>query len=108
MIYLEDSELIDAMSTQIAREFSPLQIILFGSHARGQAGAHSDVDFLVVLPDVANKRLKAIEIRRRLSGYPIAKDIIVTTPDEIVRRGQLVGSILRSALRDGRVIYERP
>jgi predicted nucleotidyltransferase len=105
---MEDTEIINAMSEQIAREFSPLQIILFGSRARGQAGAFSDVDFLVVLPSVANKRHKAIEIRRTLSGYPIAKDIIVTTPDEIARRGELVGSVLRSALKEGRVIYERP
>jgi predicted nucleotidyltransferase len=105
---MEDIELIYAMSEQIAKEFSPLQIILFGSRARGQATAHSDVDFLVVLPLVTNKRLAAIEIRRTLSGYPLAKDIIVTTPDEIARRGQLVGSVLRSALKEGRVIYERP
>ena len=26
------------------------RVILFGSHARGQAGPHSDLDFLVIEP----------------------------------------------------------
>ena len=28
------------------------QVILFGSHARGEAGPHSDADFLVIEPEV--------------------------------------------------------
>ena len=30
------------------------RVILFGSHARGQAGRHSDLDFLVIEPEVEN------------------------------------------------------
>ncbi len=37
----------------------------------------------------------------------MSKDIIVTTPEEIKRRGALPGSVLRAALRDGKVLYER-
>jgi hypothetical protein len=65
------------------------------------------VDLLVVLPQVADKRKTAIEIRRVLADFPLSKDIIVTTPEEIARRGDLVGSVLRPALREGIVIYER-
>jgi uncharacterized protein len=35
--------------TAIAREFHPERIILFGSHARGDAGPDSDVDLLVLM-----------------------------------------------------------
>jgi len=38
---------------------------------------------------------------------PIAKNIVVTTPVEIAEYGDLVGPILRPALREGKVIYER-
>jgi predicted nucleotidyltransferase len=72
------------------RDFSPLQLILFGSHARRDAGPASDIDLLVVLPHVANKRLAAIAIRRALADLPVCKDIVVTTPEEITRRGDLV------------------
>ena len=40
---------IRAVAQLIAERFDPEQIILFGSHARGNAGSHSDIDLLVVL-----------------------------------------------------------
>ena len=99
--------IIAAMTERIVQQFDPLCIILFGSQARGDAGPWSDVDLLVVLPEVTNKREAAVEVRRALVNFTVSKDIIVTTPDEIERRGDLVGTILRPALREGKVLYER-
>jgi len=101
------ADIVAAMTERIARQFHPLRVILFGSHARGEAGPHSDIDLLVVLPQVANKRQAAVTIRRALADFPVGKDILVTTPEEILRRGHLVGDALRPALREGIVIYER-
>ena len=101
------NELIADMTARIARDFQPLRIILFGSHARGDATPDSDIDLLVVLSDATDKRQAAIEIRRALRDLPVSKDIIVTTPDEIARRGDLIGPVLRPALREGKVLYER-
>jgi predicted nucleotidyltransferase len=98
---------VTIMVDRIVRRFQPLRIILFGSRARGDAQPDSDVDLLVVFPQVANKRSKAIEIRQILSDLRVAKDIIVSTPDEIARRGDLVGDVLRPALAEGKVLYER-
>lgn len=100
-------ELIADMTDRIARDFDPLRIILFGSHARGDATADSDVDLLVVLAEAPDKRQAAIAIRRALRDLPVSKDIVVTTPDEIARRGDLIGPVLRPALREGKVLYER-
>ncbi len=93
---------------RIARRFDPLRIILFGSWARGDARPDSDIDLLVVLPHVENKRLAAIRIGNELSDLPASKDIVVTTPEEIAARGNIIGDVLRPALREGKVIYERP
>lgn len=101
------TDLIAEMTARIARDFHPLRVILFGSHARGDETLDSDIDLLVVLPEVTNKRQAAIEIRRALRDLPASKDIIVTTPDEIARRGDLIGPVLRPALREGIVLYER-
>jgi predicted nucleotidyltransferase len=101
------ADLIQIMTDRIVRGFHPLQLILFGSHARGDVRPKSDIDLLVVLSQVANKRLAVVEIRRALADLPVCKDIVVTTPEEITRRGDLVGTVLRSALREGKVLYER-
>jgi uncharacterized protein len=100
------ADYIQVMAERIVQDFDPVKIILFGSHARGEAGPESDIDLLVVLPEVANKRQAAVAIRRALAGLPVTKDIVVTTPEEIARRGDLVGTVLRPALREGKVLYE--
>ena len=99
---------IETMVERIVARFQPARILLFGSRARGTANRWSDVDLLVVMEEVTDKRRAAVEMGRVLSDLPVSKDIIVTTPEEIARRGHLVGSVLRAALRDGKVVYERP
>ena len=96
------------MVDRIVGRFQPSRVVLFGSQARGTAGEWSDVDLLVVMRDVPDKRRAAIEIRRSLGDLPISKDIVVTTPEEIRRRGHMVGTVLHAALREGTVLYERP
>lgn len=99
---------IEKMVQVIVRRFQPLKVILFGSRARGQADPDSDVDLLVVMPYLEDKRKTAVEIRRSLEGFPVSKDVVVTTPDEISQRGDLVGTVLRPALREGIPLHERP
>ena len=101
------SHWIPVMTQRIIDQFEPSQIILFGSHARGDAQPHSDIDLLVVFPEVESKRQQAIAIRSILTDLPVAKDIIVTTPQEIEEYGDMVGTVLRPALREGQLLYDR-
>jgi predicted nucleotidyltransferase len=105
--FMNAKDFIPEMTDRIVNKFHPLRIILFGSQARGDTDRESDVDLLIVLQGYNNRRQKSIEIRRSLSDLPICKDIFVTTPEEINQRGHLVGDVLRSALREGKVIYEQ-
>jgi uncharacterized protein len=95
------------ITERIVQQFQPLKIILFGSYARGDATTDSDLDLLIVMPSGTHKRQQAIAIGQALADVPISKDIIVTTPEEIATYGQLVGTILRPALREGTTLYER-
>lgn len=98
---------IRLMTDRIVEQFDPLQVVLFGSFARGEERANSDVDLLVVLPSVEDKHQSAIAIRQALADVAVAKDVLVTTPTEIKRRGNLIGTILQPALREGKVLFKR-
>ncbi len=100
-------DIVQTMVKRIVARFRPLRIVLFGSRARGEAGKWSDVDLLVVLTEGADKRRATVEILRALADLPVSKDVIVTTPGEISRRGHIIGNVLRNALREGKVVYER-
>jgi uncharacterized protein len=98
---------IPEMIDRIVREFDPERIILFGSHARGDANRWSDIDLLVVFENVQDRRGMTVSIRRLLRDLPISKDIVVTDDEEIAQHKDKVGSVLRPALREGKVMYER-
>lgn len=104
---LVTEKVIQQMVNRIIRRFHPEQVILFGSHAKGNPGKDSDVDLLVVMPVNGSKREKRIEIGVALSDIHVPKDILVATPEEIQRRKNIVGTAIRPALREGRVLYAR-
>lgn len=99
---------IQEMVNRIVAQFHPEQIILFGSHAHGAAGRDSDVDLLVIKQVTGSRRAERVAIRTALRGVGVAKDIVLATPEEIESSRDLVGTIIRPALREGKVLYERP
>jgi predicted nucleotidyltransferase len=100
-------KLIQKMTKRIVERFHPQTIILFGSHARGDAAPDSDVDLLVVMPVTGSKREKAVKIAVALHDIPLAKDVIVVTPEEFEWRKDVIGTIEWPAVRQGRVLYAR-
>ena len=100
-------KMIREMVDRIVEHFDPEKIILFGSYARDEAGPDSDVDLLVVMPVAGSKRKKMIEIGVALHDIPLAKDIIVTTPEDFEWRKEIVGTIERPAAQEGEVLYAR-
>lgn len=80
------------------------QVILFGSHARGEAGPESDLDFLVIEPDVPSRRHEAVRLRRRLRGLGVAADVVVVSRDHVAEWGGVESTMLHEALTEGRVL----
>ena len=105
--FTTDDAIVEAMVSRLTDRFKPERILLFGSRARGDATESSDVDLLVVMPDGTDRRQAAIEMHVLLGDLPAAKDIVVTTPAHIAERGHVIGTVLRPALREGTVLYER-
>ena len=92
---------------RIADHFQPLQILLFGSQARGTARPDSDIDLLVVFEHIENRVEKMTEIRRVLRGLGCSTDVIVATPEQIENRSPWTGEVLYYAMPESRVLYDR-
>ncbi len=100
--------LIRLMARRLVRQFDPEQIILFGSQARGTAGPDSDVDFMVVMPVKRSKKADTeIKMGVALHDILVPMDIIVVTPDEVERRRDIPGTLIRPAFLEGKVLYDR-
>ena len=100
-------KLVNRIVRRIVGRFAPEQVILFGSHAKGTAGADSDVDLLVVMPVKGSKRQKIVEIGVALHDFAIPKDIMISTPEDFVWRKDVIGTIEYPAFHEGVVLYAK-
>ena len=98
---------LPAIVGRIVRLVDPLQVILFGSRARGDSRIDSDYDLLIVLDEVVDRRSTRIALRRVLDGLPISKDVVVASRAEIEEHNGPTWGIRAWALREGRTVYER-
>ena len=96
---------IRRMTDVIVEWFAPISVILFGSRARGDADGHSDVDLLVVMPDGTDENEACIAMCVALQHSPLPKDILVNTQERMERRGRMLGSVQRAALKEGVRLY---
>jgi predicted nucleotidyltransferase len=101
------AEVLNEIVRRIVATADPDKIILFGSAARGEMGPNSDLDLLVVKCGVLHRGQLTEEIYMGLWGVGKAVDIIVVTPDDTERYRDVHALIIKPALREGKVIYER-
>lgn len=83
----------------------PKQVILFGSAARGDMKADSDIDLLVIAPTGTHRRRTAQKIYRNMIGVGFAADIVVVTEEDIEQYRDHPGMVIHQALEEGEVLY---
>lgn len=104
---MQTQEIIQRAADVLTRE-APLgsRVYLFGSQARGQATERSDIDFLVVEPEVTHRFAETNRLYRALRWMRVPFDLIVVSqatfdewrdvpcslPNEVVREGRLLNA----------------
>jgi predicted nucleotidyltransferase len=79
--------------------------ILFGSHARGDAGEHSDLDFLVIEPSVQDVVEETYRLRRTMADLDVFADVFLVSNAEVETWGDVYGTtIINAALSEGRAL----
>ena len=99
---------IETYAKDVARQFRPLKVVLFGSYAYGNPTEDSDVDLMVVMPkDPAGvrNRDRAMAIRTAVpKSFPL--DLLVKDPGDIAWRLEEGDCFLQDVFSKGRVLYE--
>ena len=108
-----DETLLRRMVTAIVDAADPEQVIPGGRRrARGDARPGSDVDLVVVEAEPfgpgRDRRAETVRLLRALGGSGVATDILVYSRDEVEYWRDSLNNVLARALREGRVLYERP
>jgi len=101
---MSTNELIEEAARRIRAAAPGAQVILFGSHARGEAHADSDVDLLVVEPTVKDSSLEEVRLRRELRGLGLFADVVVVTAAQAKSLRDEPSSIVGAAFAEGRVL----
>lgn len=84
----------------------PERIYLFGSRARGDAGADSDYDLMVVMPHLTEPAYRlAQQAHSVLWGLGTAADILVWSREAFDNRLHLKASLPATILREGTLLH---
>jgi len=103
----KENALLEDVVARIRSIADPDAIVLFGSRARGDASPQSDLDLLIIQESELPRYRRAVKIRKALNGVVSDKDLIVFTPSEVEEWRTAPTSLVATALREGRILYEK-
>lgn len=99
-----DESMIAEAGRRLAAAAPESRVILFGSHARGEADSRSDVDFLVVEPEVDDVAGESVRLLRELRDLRIPADVVVVGRKYAEEWSGVRGSVVHAAISHGRVM----
>ena len=105
LIRVKYTQTVQQLVDRVVETVHPLRIILFGSGARKEADAQSDIDLLVVMPDGTHRRQTSQRLYRQIRGIGVPFDILVATPRDLEMHKDNVGLVYRNVLQEGVEVY---
>jgi predicted nucleotidyltransferase len=98
---IPESTILEAV--RLLNEAAPgADVVLFGSFARGEQAEHSDLDFLVIEPEVRSRRDEIIRLRLTLRPLRVPVDILVVSASAFSDLARIPGTVYYWAHKHGR------
>jgi predicted nucleotidyltransferase len=98
---------IRRVARRIGEAVDAERVILFGSHARGDATADSDVDLMIVAESDLPRHKRSRRLYSLFRPYPFGMDLLVYTPEEVEKGKRSSVSFVSTVLKEGRTVYAR-
>ncbi len=99
-------DILNTVVERILNVAKPKRIILFGSAATGQMTPDSDLDLLVIEPEVKNHREEIIRLREAVGDVDISVDVFAMDVERFEETKEVIGGLAYPANKYGKVIYE--
>jgi len=80
----------------------PARVLLFGSHARGDATPDSDLDFLVIERDLPNRHAEMVRLGREVASLGVPIGVPVVSEAYAEEWGGVKNTVVHAALSEGR------
>lgn len=100
-----DEKTLKYIVSRIVQTARPSRIILFGSYGRGDANEGSDVDLMIIKPEVDNLYEEMLQLRQAIGAVGTGVDVLVYTEQNVEERKDWCTSPIYWALREGRTLY---
>jgi predicted nucleotidyltransferase len=103
---------LQQMAAEIRAEIPGAEVRLFGSHARGDARADSDIDLLITASDswlLQHNRFDTLgKLWRRLAHHRIPIDLLLYSQSQVAERRHWLSHVIARAYREGRLLHGQP
>lgn len=101
-----DETTLQEVVKRIVAAANPSRVILFGSYGRNFADEDSDLDIMVVKPEVADKGAEMVRLHEVVGDVGTGVDVLVYSDGEFERTSRVPGTVLYWARKRGRPLYE--
>lgn len=103
---LSPEQITRAAQRVIAAASSPATVMVVGSYARGDANEGSDLDLVVIEPELLDEGAEYLRLKAAIGRIGVGVDLLLFARRDFDRRRQVPGTLPYWAMKEGKVLLD--